>query len=288
MSNRPITILVLAVVALVAAASPAGADGSYLGRVQVASGRYIFAERTTSLYVVNGIDLSNGRFHLSAALPVIVQSTPWVTFSPVPIPSGGTGSGQVGAQIGEHAGRGGGIGGRNGTLVVTLAETSIERHAGIGDPVVRGGVDLLSTSATGIRLAAVVKAPFAQYEDGFGTGEWDFGAGVSLDRTHGTHRAFGALEFWRIGDLADLALKDAAMYQAGYEKMFNSRRWSALAVLQGWSSVLEDTDPPIEFGLGVARHLSSSGRIGVSASFGLTQTAPDVSLSVDWQVPFEE
>jgi hypothetical protein len=259
----------------VAAAETPGSDPVYSGSVQVASGHYIFTDRTTSVYIVNGVNLTPGRFVLSASLPVIVQSTPWVTFAPVPIPSGGGGSGQVGSQIRDHMGRGSRSG--SGTLVVTLPVESVSRQAGVGDPLLRGGISLLST---------VVKAPIAAYDDGLGTGEWDGGAGMSLDRALGADRVFGTVEYWRLGDLPELVLNDAAMYQAGYEHVLGSGRWSVLALAQGWTTILDGTDPPIDAGFGIERRLSGSRGVSMTVSFGLTETAPDFTLSFGWRLPF--
>ena len=268
----------------VAAAETPGNVVVYSGSVQVASGHYIFTDRTTSVYIVNGVSFTPGRFVLSASLPVIVQSTPWVTFAPVPIPSGGGGSGQVGSQIRDHMGRGSRSG--SGALVVTLPVESVSRQAGLGDPVLRGGISLVSTEATSLRVHAVVKPPIATYDDGLGTGEWDGGAGVSLDRALGADRVFGTVEYWRLGDLPELVLNDAAMYQAGYEHVLGSGRWSVLALAQGWTTILDGTDPPVDAGFGVERRLSGSRGVSLTVSFGLTETAPDFTLSFGWRLPF--
>lgn len=50
--------------------------------------------------------------------------------------------------------------------------------------------------------------------------------------------------------------------------------------------VLEGTDPPVTVAGGFERRLSGSRTVGLTAGFGLTETAPDVSLSLQWRLPF--
>ena len=281
--------LVLAAVAFATAAGAAPARAQqvvYFGSFQTTTGRYIFAERTTSVFVVNGIDVSAGRVRVSATIPFITQSTPWISYGAVLIPSGGSQNAQVGDQIRRGKGGGAGTGGRG--IVVTLPTEGVTRETGVGDPVIRVGADLLNRgSAVQVTISGAAKAPVASLADGLGTGEWDYGAGLEVSRQQGVHRVFGTFEVWRFGDLPDLVLKDAAAYRVGYERFVNTNRWSMLASVSGWTTVLDGLDPPVSVNAGLTRHLGPSGRsVGVIAAFGVTEMAPDFSLSLAWQLPF--
>ncbi len=280
--------LAAVVFAAAAGAAPARAQAVvYSGSIQGAEGHYIFAERTTSLFVVNGIDVSAGRVRVSATIPFITQSTPWIAYSAVLIPSGGGQSAQVADQIRRGKGSGAGKGGADG-IVVTLPTETVTRQTGLGDPVVRVGAGLLNgRSPVQMSVSAAVKMPVANAADGLGTGEWDYGAALAVSHQRGAHHVFGSLEVWRFGDMPDLVLENAAAYRVGYERFVNADRWSMLASLSGWTTVLEGLDPPVSVNLGVTRHLGTSGRsVGLTAAFGMTEMAPDFSLSLGWRLPF--
>ncbi|MGE5243158.1 MAG: hypothetical protein ACM3SQ_02895 [Betaproteobacteria bacterium] len=278
--------LALAVVALAtfAGAGPAAAQVVYSGSVQTTTGRYIFAERTTSIFVLTGLDVAAGPVRISATIPFITQSTPWIAYSPVLIPSGGAESAQVGDQI--RRGKGAGAGGRN---VVVVLPADVARQTGFGDPVFRVGADLFgSRSATKVVVSGTMKAPLTDPTTGFGTGEWDYGAAVAVSRQQGPHQVFGTVEAWRFGDMPDLVIKDGLGYRVGYEGFVRSDRWSVLAAVSGWTTVLDGVDPPFSVEIGLTRHLGMSGRsVGLIASFGVTEMSPDFSLSLGWRLPFQ-
>lgn len=257
----------------------------YIGSAQVASGDYIFTERTTSFFIVNGLELTLGPVRLSGTLPAIVQSTPWITYGVVPVPSGGRESAEVGNQIGR-GGRGSGTSGTGRTVIVLPIE-ELKYQTGVGDPLVRGDVEILRDAVSGpsIRLHAAAKVPLRDPDSGFSTGEWDVGGGISLARSAGNNSVFADVAYWRFGDLPGLELKDAVAYSAAYGRTLSTGRWSVMASVSGWSTMLEGADPPVEVGLGVTRLLGASGRgISLFTSVGLTETAPDFSIALGWRV----
>lgn len=280
---RAVVVAILPLLGL-AAAPATGQEIAYTGSVQVANGDYIFTERTTSIYLLNGLEVSAGPVRLSGTLPVISQSTPWVTYGSIPVPSGGAQSGEVTRQIGKK----GGTGGTHGRTVVTLPvpEEGLAYQAGIGDPLVRAEVELVSDHGTrpSVRLSASSKIPVADPDDGFGTGAWDYGAGVSLAKRFGRRSVFADVAYWRFGDLPDLTLNDGVTYGIAYGQVLATGRWSVLASLSGGTSILDGMDPPMQVGIGVNRLLQPGRSLSVSAGFGLTETAPDFSVSVGWRL----
>jgi hypothetical protein len=266
-----------------AAAPATGQEITYTGSIQVASGDYIFTERTTSIYVLNGLEMSAGPVRLSGMLPVISQSTPWVTYGSIPVPSGGAQGGEVTRQIGKK----GGAGGTHGRTIVTLPvpEEGLAYQVGIGDPLVRADVELVSDHGArpAVRFSASSKIPVADPDDGFGTGAWDYGAGLSLAKQFGRRSVFADVAYWRFGDLPELELKDGLAYGIAYGQVLATGRWSVLASFSGGTSILDGMDPPMQVGIGVNRLLQSGRSLSVSTGFGLTETAPDFSVSVGWR-----
>jgi hypothetical protein len=254
---------------------------AYTGSVQFGTGDYIFAERTNSVYVVNGLDLQAGRARFSATLPVIAQSTPWVSYGLVPIPSGGAHGGEVAQQTGQGRRRGGGT-----PVLLPVTEEGTEYELGVGDPLVRGEVELLRDrgAAPALRVAVSAKVPVTDPDDGFGSGEWDTGGGLSLSKRFGSSTLFADGGYWRFGDLPELPLKDAFAYSVGYGYVFAGARWGLLANVSGWTTILDGTDAPLQVGVGVNRVLSIGRSIGVSATVGLTETAPDLTVALGWRM----
>lgn len=264
--------------------APAGAQSvTYTGSLLGSTGDYIFTERTTGLSLVNGLEISAGRLTVSASFPVIGQSTPWVAQGLVPVPSGGRYSGEVARQVDQMR-----RAGRMGRTMVVLppAEESLGSSFGVGDPLVGAEVELLTATSSrpSVRVSASAKAPLADPDDGFGTGAWDYGAGAAVTTRVGRGTVLADLAYWRMGDLPDLELRDAAAYGVGYGHLLGSGRWSLLASVAGWTAIIDGAQPPLLLGLGLSRLLDTNRSVSVSVGVGLTETAPDVSIGLGWRL----
>jgi hypothetical protein len=135
-------------------------DLAYTGSLYFATGDYIFTDRTSSLSLSNGLTLSTGTLNLSASLPVIGQSTPWISAIGIgSVPSGGTQRGQVDGK------------GRRGKQV-TLVDTTQYDQVGIGDLLLHVDTEVLRESrmTPSFSLSGGVKFPIADVDRGFGTG----------------------------------------------------------------------------------------------------------------------
>jgi hypothetical protein len=276
-------------VMLAASCGSAGAASAqsvtYVGSVQVSNGDYIFADRTTSFYLVNGLEVVAGPVSLSATVPVIGQSTPWVTYGPTPVPSGGAQGGEVARQIGGRTGQGSGGQGRL-AVVLPVPQEGVSYSTGIGDPLVRADVAVASHpgSRTTLRLNASAKIPIADPESGFGTGVWDYGAGISLATAARRANVFVDVSYWEFGDLPDLALKGAVAYGVAYGQVLGAGRWSVLTSISGWTPIVDGADPPIQLGIGVSRLVRFDRSVALSVGIGVTESAPDISIALGWRL----
>lgn len=277
-------------VALVAAVCATAATGaapaqavSWTGAVQGSSGDYGFGERTSSLSITNGLTLSAGRLRVSASLPLIMQSNPWVTqVGAGRFPYGGPRHG-ASDSVSMHAGpgHGGGGGGPAG------ADTGSFDTIGIGDPLMFATLELARTARGNVSLSATtgVKAPVGSVSQGFSTGEWDYGGGLALSA--GSGRALLLLDamYWKLGDMPGLELRDGVSYGATVGTFVGRRRVSLLASILGSSRVTDAASAPVQLGVAVG-YLSSARRsVNVGIYAGLTQSAPDISLTIGWGVP---
>ena len=279
-----------AVVALATAgAAPAQSQTvNYTGSVQYATGSYIFAERTHSVYVANGLTLSHERIQASVSLPVIYQSSPWVSYSVIGgVPSGGPQQDAVGRGPGPDDDMGSGRS-RNARDRIALPDTATYADVGIGDPSVRADLTLRRGLDGGpsLRLAGSLKAPIADVDRGFGTGAWDGGLGAALTQRIRSWFLFGEAMYWWMGDMDDVALQNSVAYGVSLGRSFRGGRVGMLASLSGYTaSIVEDVDPPLQAGIGLS-YSFGDGRYGlnVSTTLGLTESTPDASFALGWQI----
>lgn len=275
-----------AAVAVCAAATvPAQAQTTinYSGSVQYATGSYIFAERTHSVYLFNGLDLSHGRLQASVSLPIIYQSSPWISYSVVgSVPSGGPQQGTVG---GHGPGGGQGTGRRRGSDPIVLPDTATYADIGVGDPSLRADLTLLrGTTGPTVRLAGSAKAPVADVDRGFGTGAWDAGLGVALAQRLGSWFLFGEALHWWLGDMDDLTLQNAVSYSASIGRAFQSGRLGVLASFSGYTEIIDTAAPPLQTALGLSYQFGGGAySLSTTVSAGLSESMPDVSMSLGWR-----
>ena len=267
--------------AILAAAPPAPAQRiEYAGSLQFASGDYIFTERTNSLLLFTGLSLTAGRFRASASVPLIYQSTPFVPYgSGVLIPSGGPESAEVGGRMG------GGHMGRRSMEDIDLADTAVVDEIGMGDVSAHAEIELLGFSAIrpSLRLTAGAKAPVADVDSGFGTGEWDYGVGLSAAQPLGRTLVLADVSYWVLGDMPDLELRDPVSYALAVGHPL-SERIGLLVSIFGYSRIIEGTDPPTQLSLGLSYLMGQKRSFTGSAAFGLTDSSPDVSVSLGWRL----
>jgi len=257
---------------VLAAFAPADAsEVSYTGSLQFATGDYIFTERSTGLYLFNGISVQKPPFRASASISLIFQNNPWITYTGSGlIPSGGT------TDIG------GDVRGR-----MRLPDTTDYVDLGLGDLFLRGDIELLAMRGArpGLQISGSVKVPVADAGKGFGTGEWDAGVGLSSSLAAGGFLFMADAMYWFIGDMPGLVLEDALAYSASVGRPFSGGGIGIIASLLGYTKTYEDVDPPLQVSLGFTYLKTSGDSFNGNCSAGLTESTPDLSVSFGWQIP---
>ena len=274
----------LAVGVLAAAAVTTPAQSlAYVGGLQYATGDFIFTQRTWSAYFSNGLTWSAGRLRASASVPLVMQPAGWLQYSGAGaiVPTGG----MTGSAGSPTTGAGSGSGMHGGTM--TPSSSMPFSGVGIGDPIGRVDVALAGADAgrPSVSLVGAVKAPFADVGRGFGTGQWDVGAGLSGAVTVGGTSVLADAVYWRVGNPAGASLRNALAYALSIGRALPRSRWSVLGTVSGASSLWTGLAAPVQAGLGVG-YLQESGRsVFVTAAAGLTRTAPAISTGLGWRVP---
>lgn len=294
MKTTRTALLVLATAALAAVAGAARAQEpqlTYSGSLQYATGDYTLSETTTSFLLFNGFSYRKGKWNFTASIPLIDQDSPYVTYvGGTPVPSGrrqgveaGTTSTTGSSSTGSTNGSGTGTG---GTVVVPDPQTVNFSESGLGDPVFRADFAVSERQASGVRFGVygAAKPPLADEDSGFGTGEWDYGAGITVSKRAGSALFLADLGYWIFGDLPDFELEDPFAYSFGLGRSLEGSRYSVLGSVSGYTETVDGVDGPIEAGFTVSR-LNSSGRsFNVTLSAGLTESAPDYAVSTGCRV----
>ena len=254
---------------------------AYVGSVQYATGDFVFAQRTWSAYLSNGLSLSTGRLRATVSIPVVFQDAGLVQYSGggMMVPSGGMGSG--GTSTGSGTGTGGGMMGGSGS------GDMMSSHVGIGDPIGRAELELLpdDNAQRSLSVVGAVKAPLAGVSSGFGTGKWDVGGGMSAAFAFGRTSILADAVYWKLGNPSGWSLQDAVAYTVSVGRVLEGGRWSVLASVTGASPTWAGLSAPVQGGAGLGYMLPSGSSIIFSAAAGLTNTAPSIATSLGWRVP---
>ena len=253
-----------------------GSTVAYSGSIQYARGNYIFDQTTSSMFMFNGLSFSSEGLNLSVSIPVIFQSTPYVSYSGVGIiPSGGSEHTQVSGRKGKNQ-------------EVILPEPVDYEQYGIGDPMVSLGVRLLKESKLfpTVQLVVQAKLPLASIEKGFGTGEWDYSGGLSLSKVLGKTFLFVDMYYWMLGDLPDLELKDTVSYSIALGQPLSGGKYALFVSYSGSTNIISEVAPPSFLGFGFSYRIDAKKSLMLNASLGLTESVPDFSVSLGWNIGF--
>lgn len=283
-----ITCLESALLVLIGTGCIQAQSVTYSGNLQFSTGSYFFTERTESLYFTNGLSISGDRARVSFSIPFIVQNSPWISYgSGGGIPTGGTGHGQVGQQGGASGNQNQNLS-HGGRHRLDIPDTVSYRQASFSDPSVHGSLRLYNSPLqnTNLSLNASVKVPFANPASGFGTGAWDFGAGLSLFHRIGTVFLFGDVMYWQMGDMDDLDLNNPTSVSVGAGKAFSEGKWMLNTSISGSTKIVDTVDPPVNMSAGLGYIISSKMSLNGSFSFGLSESSPDFSAGVGWSIQF--
>lgn len=264
-------------------------DLHYSGSLQYATGSYFFTERTGSLYFSNGLGVSADRMSIYFFVPLIVQNTPWISYSKTglgPLATGGTQSRLVDMRRRQQDG---GRGQRRQTINPGVADTVSFNKTHIGDPSLSANVKLWSSRSgqTNISSNWGVKFPLADENSGFGTGSWDYGGGLSWGQRFRQHYLLMVSGmYWHLGDMEDLDLKNLLSYSVSMGRIFHGGKLMTTASFMGSTEIIDDVKPPVSIGLGLNYKVTAATNLNTNVLVGLTESSSDFSIGAGWNVNF--
>lgn len=244
----------------------------YSGSVGYATGSYTFEERTSSFSLLNGLSLQGSRWSVSASLPVMIQNTGGVSYiGGMQIPTGSSRGGMQGGRPGM---------GGSGTQTATGAYEAV-----MGDPVLRASISPHQGVGTlrFVEVQAMAKAPVADPASGVGTGAWDVGAGLSAGIGFGEAYLFGDATVWSPGDMPDLPLDAYTTVSVGLGRVLSDRLSGLLSAAVS-TPMIDGIDPPATVSGGLNYRIGDNRSMRLGASYGLTSSAPELSVYLGWSV----
>jgi hypothetical protein len=263
-----------------------GQEIRYNGSVQYASGSYYFTQRTGSFYLNNGLTIAGDNISFSFDVPLITQNTPWLSYSSTGIgllPTGGPRSGQVSKGKGQGAGNGKGK--RN--IDLGSADTLNYTKTSFSDPslMVNATVFTSERGRTIISSSVGVKFPIANPNAGFGTGEWDIGAGLSWSQRFSEQWiVIISGMYWKLGDMEELNFNDMVSYSTGLGRSFGNAKLMAIGNFFGSTEIIDGVDPPMSVGAGLSYRPSTKLNFNTNVLMGLSESASDLSFGLGWSV----
>ena len=153
---------------------------------------------------------------------------------------------------------------------------------GVGDLSVKGRLYLFDDPGTDSFLPAItptarVKFPTADASEGLGTGEYDFGLGLELDKQVENFFLFADFGYTFIGNPPGTNLRD--QISAGTGVGYQILKSLSASVTYAWSRALvSGTDDPMDIITNVSWRITRTFTWTPFVSFGLTDGSPDYAV----------
>lgn len=273
-------LLGAALIEAVTAPAALAQEITWTGGLDATSGDYYFSERTTSLWLTNGLGVRSGVFRFDVSLPVLLQDSDAVTrVGGFPVPTGGS-------RRGEVAGRGTGEGMGDGRRTIEIEEPgSLELD--VADPLIGLGVDLPLGGAAlrSVRLGVSATPPVRSVESGIGTGEWDYGVGAGASISVGALVVLLDGTWWMPGDMPDLELNDVLEFGGMIGGWFGNGSLGWSLAVSGSTSMIDDVAGPVSTGGDLLFGSGRGSSLRAGLRFGLTESAADIAVALGWAVP---
>jgi hypothetical protein len=266
----------------------------YEGSAGLATGTYIFAQRTSSWSINSGLAFGAGPVTFRAALPVFYQNTTLVASTGSGfVPTGGSSSGAVADSSAQRSGR---TGSRRAGVVapffavasvaadpVEVPSTAVTGYRwAAGDPYVSATLSGPRLGRLSVMLGVSAKAPVVDTAS-YGTGAWDVGGSLSLAAALGTRVLLGAdVGYWVMGDAPGLELDNTIAF-GGNLAVLTGGGLGLSAGVSGATPTIDGFTPSVSAVASVLK-LAGMASFGLLATVGLTETAPDVSVALTWRV----
>lgn len=182
-------------------------------------------------------------------------------------------------------GPGGVVGGADGPIIIGPpggGGGGVTTESGIGDVVLSAYylIDLGSNELPFFEIGGTVKLPTANENQGLGTGKTDFAAHLDIfKKTSGGATPFATIGYRFRGDPAGINLKNSIYASAGASFPFSDTVNGGVSVDFETKSIA-GSDDVFEIVPFISWNATSSVRIDIYATAGLTDSSPDFSVGI--------
>lgn len=231
------------------------------------TGDFGTSEKTNTLFVPFTFRYLGDSFDLGITIPFIWQET----------------SGAVSAIEGRPVQ----IRGEEEVVEGRRAREIKREEAGLGDVVLKGHY-YLTEDREGIPAISPflkLKFPTADEDKGLGTGEFDFGFGVELDKKLGRVGLFADLGYTIIGDPPGDNLRNRFSYGFGASYDFTDELTGS-AGFDGSTALVRGRPNPLDLFFQLTYRVTRAASVFGGLSFGLTNGSPDFGISAGTSYKF--
>jgi hypothetical protein len=177
----------------------------------------------------------------------------------------------------------------DGVPTVIGTGDALLRETGLGDTVLQARIFLhedrgADTSAPALTPFFRLKLPTASAERGLGTGEFDFGFGLEVDKELGSAFVFGDIGYTVVGKVPRLGLRDRTVASIGVGKRL-SDAFSVSTLLDWRRSIIAGNPDPADL-VGILSYRIGMTTVSPNAFLGLTDGSPDFGGGVQVRFRF--
>jgi hypothetical protein len=154
-------------------------------------------------------------------------------------------------------------------------------NMGIGDMYLFGEINLFKGNhfLPLIAISSQIKIPTASAESYLGTGEFDYGIGLTFRKQLFSFIAFGDIGYLNLGDPEEITYLNPLTFGIGIGKGFDYGRYSLSVYYQHYTKIYEPYPAPHQLSLGFYVNIIKSTFISIIGSKGFSETSANFSIS---------
>jgi hypothetical protein len=250
-------------------------EWSGIAAIQYTTGNYIYENNTSTYYFYGGFRYKTQRWNISAILPIIGQNTNLVSHAGGMFLPNGESHGIVETSGGGH---------HRGMMADGLSIHHFDLT--FGDLYLYGEIQLLPARAVlpSVHLNTQIKIPTASRAKNYGTGEFDYGAGLALRQGIANYALFFDAGYLVIGNPAGFTYQNPIILGFGVGRFFKGKDASVLVYFQNYSKILTEYQPARQIAAGILYKLNPRLLLSTSASAGMSEISPDFSISSGFEL----
>ncbi len=255
--------------------------------LQLAGGNFIYNSFDNVVSLYGGVGYQSGNFGISFSIPVVGNKNNFISQSGgMMIPIGNSKNGYGNMQNSGSSGRG--MMGNGNSMMGSTSSAVGGMNWGFGDLYLYSNYQLVSQNEfyTDVIVNANIKFPTASTHMGIGTGQYDYGASLTLRKSFNLSdnlNSFVAildLGYINFGDPAGITYENPFTYSFGLGKFFNDGEYSLLLYYSAYTEVVKGYEPPRQIALGLNYKISENLILTGIGAAGLSNFSPEYSFSV--------